>query len=282
MNVIITKKIFNLKSILTVLLSCLLVSHISAQPFIVAHRGFSGIAPENTTSSFAKAIEIGADYIELDVRTTKDDSLVVIHDASIDRTCSGNISGKIAEKYFNELQSIKVGYQSKFDSVYINEKIPTLREVLLFAKGKVKVCVEIKVPNIENEVYRLIHELDMINEVIIFSFDKDNLTKIKAINPALNCLYLTFSADTSTVDFVRNIGAEYIGVGNGTILNREFIDYAMAANIRVWKWTVDSEAEIQNLFTLGIQGIITNFPDIAKKVLGKANDSVGSPQVDNL
>jgi glycerophosphoryl diester phosphodiesterase len=128
---------------------------INAQTKIIAHRGFSSIAPENTLVAFQKAIECKADYFELDVHKTKNDSIVVVHDSSINRTSSNDFKGKIAEMNYSDLTTVKVGYSEKFDDKYENEKIPTLREALELAKGKIKVCIEIKVYGVEKRFLKL-------------------------------------------------------------------------------------------------------------------------------
>jgi glycerophosphoryl diester phosphodiesterase len=142
----------------------------TAQTKIIAHRGFSGIAPENTIIAFQKAIESNADFIELDVHETKNDSIVVIHDSSIDRTSSNGIKGKIAELNYDELANLSVGYPSLFGDQYENQKIPTLREALEVAKGKTKVCIEIKVYGAEQEILKITKDLGVNDEVILFSF----------------------------------------------------------------------------------------------------------------
>ena len=123
----------------------LLVITIQAQTKVIAHRGFSGIAPENTLAAFQKAIDSQFEYYELDVHKTKDDSLVVIHDATVDRTSSNGMKGKVSEMTYQELSKVRVGYSNKFGNEFKNEKIPTLREALVKSKGKIKVCVEVKV-----------------------------------------------------------------------------------------------------------------------------------------
>ena len=105
------------KIIITVLLILFSVSN-QAQTKIIAHRGFSDIAPENTLIAFQKAIEVGADYFELDVHQTKDNVLVVIHDKTVDRTSSNGKKGEIKEKTLSELQKVKVGLSSKFGEKY--------------------------------------------------------------------------------------------------------------------------------------------------------------------
>lgn len=252
-------KLFTIINVASILISC-------NSTKVIAHRGFSEIAPENTMIAFKKAIEIKADYFELDVHKTKDDVLVVIHDKTIDRTSSNEKSGKVSELNFNEIQKVKVGYSSKFSDKYKDEKIPTLKEVLQLAKGKIKVCVELKVIGIEKQVVDLLNEVDMTNQVIVFSFNDESLIKIKKLNPKLKTLFLKNDANLKTLDFVKAINANAIGIGYGTELTKEFMDYAKNINIKIFKWTVNNKQEMKKLIDLNIDGIITDRPDLALKL----------------
>lgn len=238
-----------------------------SQTKIIAHRGFSGIAPENTIVAFQKAIECGADYIELDVHKTIDDSLIIIHDHTVDRTSSNGIKGKVKETSYAELTKIKVGYGEKFGDKYNEEKIPTLREALMLARGKIKVCIELKVPGIEKQVLEIINEFNMTDDVVIFSFIYPALTKIRHLDKNIKTLYLVNDANAVIVDYARLISCNAIGVGYGTTVTGEFVNMVHENNIEIWKWTVNEEAEMQQLIDAGIDGLITNFPDKALKLL---------------
>ncbi len=237
-----------------------------AQTKVIAHRGFSEIAPENTLIAFQKAIEIGADYYELDVHQTKDDVLVVIHDNTVNRTSSNDKTGKISELNFSDVLCVRVGNSKKFDKKFSDVKIPTLKEALELAKGKAKICVELKADNIENQVIELLNELDMINQVIVFAFNDKSLVNIKKLNPKVKTLLLKNHANIKTLDFVKEINADAIGVGYDTKITKEFISYAHKNNIKVFKWTVNKEQEMKELIDLQIDGIITNKPDLALKL----------------
>jgi glycerophosphoryl diester phosphodiesterase len=239
---------------------------INAQTKIIAHRGFSSIAPENTLVAFQKAIECKADYFELDVHKTKNDSIVVVHDSSINRTSSNDFKGKIAEMNYSDLTTVKVGYSEKFDDKYENEKIPTLREALELAKGKIKVCIEIKVYGVEKEVLKIINDLGVKDEVIIFSFHYPVLAKIRQLDKNIPILFLLNKADKMTIDYAKIIESNAIGVGNGTTVTEEYLNFAHQNDIEVWKWTVNEEDEMQQLIDLGLDGLITNFPDKALKI----------------
>ncbi|MCF6298081.1 MAG: hypothetical protein L3J08_08905, partial [Flavobacteriaceae bacterium] len=199
---------------------------INAQTKVIAHRGFSSIAPENTLIAFQKAIESGADYFELDVHKSSDDKLFVIHDKSVNRTNSNGKSGNISEMTCKEIKKVKVGYSEKFGDTYKNEKIPTLKEVLKLAKGKIKVCIEIKVYGIEKEILEIVKKLDMEKEVLIFSFHYPVLSKIRQLNPTIPILYLIDKADRTTIGYAKIINVNVIGVGYGTNPTKEFIKFA--------------------------------------------------------
>jgi glycerophosphoryl diester phosphodiesterase len=238
-----------------------------AQTKIIAHRGFSGIAPENTLIAFQKAIEGKADYFELDVHKTKDDSLVVIHDLSVNRTSSNDANGEIAKMSYSDLAAVRVGYRTNFGDTYENEKIPTLREALELAKGKIKVCIEIKVYGVEKEVLEIVNDLGINDDVIIFSFYYPVLAKLRQLDKNIPILFLIGTADKMTIDYAKVIESNAIGVGQGTTVTKEYLDFAHKNGIEVWKWTVNEEDEMQRLIDLGIDGLITNFPDKALKKL---------------
>ena len=246
--------VFVLSSILT-----------NAQTKIIAHRGFSSIAPENTLIAFQKAIACKADYFELDVHKTNNDSIVVIHDSSVDRTSSNDAKGLIAEMNYTDLATITVGYPTKFGDKYENEKIPTLREALELAKGKIKVCIEIKAYGAEKEILKIINDLGVKNDVILFSFSYPILAKMRQLDKDISILYLINKADELTLDYAKIINSNAIGVGYETNLTKEYLNFAHNNGIEVWKWTVNDEDKMQQLINIGLDGLITDFPDKAIK-----------------
>ncbi|HPD95455.1 MAG: glycerophosphodiester phosphodiesterase [Bacteroidales bacterium] len=260
-----------MKKISLIIILILTSAMANAQTKIIAHRGFSSAAPENTLAAFQKAIELGADYFELDVHRTTDDSLMVIHDGTVDRTSSNSKTGEIDTMSYNEVSKVCVGYSNKFGDTFENEKIPTLREALMLAKGKIKVCIEIKVYGIENEVLKTINEVGVHNDVIIFSFYYPVLAKIRQLDSSIATLLLIDKADSLSVDYAKVIKTTAIGVGPGTNITSNFIENTHNAGVEVWKWTVNEEEEMNQLINLGIDGLITNFPDKAIKIRNSRN-----------
>lgn len=239
-----------------------------AQTKVIAHRGFSGIAPENTLAAFQKAIDHQFEYYELDIHKTKDDSLVVIHDASVNRTSSNGMKGKVAEMTYEELSKVRVGYSSKFGNEFKEEKIPTLREALAMSKGKIKVCVEVKVNGVEQEMLDIIGDLNMKDEVIIFSFYYQALEKVRQLDKEIPILFLIGAANEKAIDAAKTINAQAIGAGGGNPLTKEYIEKAHKRGLEVWRWTVDDEKIMKSLIEVGVDGIISNFPDRLAKLPG--------------
>lgn len=233
-------------------------------PKIISHRGFSSEFPENTLVAFLKAIEIGADFIELDVHKTKDHKIVVIHDDSVDRTSCNDKKGAISEMNLKDLEEVTVGYSAKFGAKFKNEKIPTLKEVLELAKGKIKVCIEVKVENAEQEILEIIRKTEMENEVILFSFFPSVLQNFKNLNQKIPTLFLVEEFSNEALSNAKEMDCFAIGVGNETLIDENLIHKLHSQNIEIWQWTIDDEEEMQRLMELKVDGLITNKPDKAK------------------
>ncbi len=238
-------------------MACLAFQSISAcdSTLIIAHRGASGIAPENTLSAFQLAIDIGVDYLELDVRKSSDDSLMVIHDATVNATTNG--SGFVNSKTYSELRALDAG--SWFSSAYIGEQIPTLFEVLLLAKNNgAKVCVEMKDSGLESEVVAMIQSLNMVDDIILFSFNLSELQTIKTLIPAIQVCFLDGSISQTEIDDLVAIGGEYVGCGD--IPTLDDVEFARNVDVGFFAWTVNEPVDMQKLMSKGIAGIITDDP----------------------
>ena len=226
---------------------------------IIAHRGVSSLAPQNTLPAFQLGIDLNVDYIELDVQKSSDDSLIVIHDATVDATTS--YSGLVSSYSYNDLKLMDAG--SWFSNDYIGTEIPTLFEVLAMAKGKIKVCVELKASNIESQAMQLIEDLGMLNDVVIFSFSLSQLQIVKNINPNVKVCYLSSIMTSGDISDALSINAEYLGVGLDPSVGN--ITAAQAAGIQVWNYTVNDARSMLNKMSKGMDGIIT---DNAQDMIG--------------
>ncbi len=239
---------------------------------VIAHRGFSGQAPENTLASFKKAIELGSDMIELDVRFSKDGQVVVIHDNTIDRTTNGR--GKVADYTLKELKQFDAG--SWFAPQFSGEQIPTLKEVLELAKGRIRVNIEIKneslgqyaVTDLADRALQEVKEAEMADQIIFSSFYPSALTRIKQRDPRI-WVALLYSRSWNYLPeitggnpfSVLNLRNSYLTKGKIATIHQK----GMKVNV----YTVNSEEEMQQFVEWGIDGIITNRPDRLIKILHK-------------
>jgi len=229
---------------------------------VVAHRGASGYAPENTLAAFSKAINMGADYVELDVQLTLDEKVVVIHDPTLERTT--NFIGKVSDFTLAELTKADAG--SWFSESFRNERIPTLKQVLDVVKGHLQLNIEIK--NIDNNFTIVNKVIDILNEkkfqnVFISSFSRDVIELIKEIDPSIQTGYLF---EYKLLKHVFEGNWEFLCASH-LLVNREFFKKARDYGKRLFVWTVNKNHEMEKMIEVGVDGIITNYPDILKKML---------------
>ena len=248
--------------IFSALVSFFAIGCTSNKTIIIAHRGASSVAPENTLAAFQKAIDFGADYFELDVRASKDDSLMIFHDGSIDRTTNG--TGSFHDFSYQQLRSYDAG--SWFAQEFSGEKIPTLRESLQLAlDNDIKVCVEIKDYDKTPQVIELIEEMNAEKSVIIFCFDFDALVVSKKMNPKIPVCYLKGEIVEEDFQIIKSIGGEVAGSGSGG--EADIIEKTHAEDLEFWRWTVNSVEDMKMLIDRGIDGIITNYPQELVKLV---------------
>lgn len=238
-------------------------------PLVIAHRGASAYAPENTIAAFKKAVEMGFDLIENDVRRTKDGSIVVSHDGSLDRCTDG--TGQIAEMTLDQVKAVSAGV--KFGPEYKSEKIPTLEEALNAVPASVGYCIELKVPGIAEEVVRLVESMDRVDRTVIFAFDGSNGPIVKATNPLISFLHLVGGPVEEKIARVPKIieealtfRADIVGVAEN-ILSPELVKAAKRRGLSVWVWTVDDFERARECVFTGVGGIISNKPDVAREAV---------------
>ncbi|MDB2408991.1 glycerophosphodiester phosphodiesterase family protein, partial [Crocinitomicaceae bacterium] len=219
----------------------------------------SSIAPENTMPAFQLGIDLNVDYIELDVQKSSDDSLMVIHDPTVDGTTS--YSGFASSYSYNELKLMDAG--SWFSNDYVGVEIPTLFEVLQLAQGKIKVCVELKASNIESQAMQMIESMGMLNDVVIFSFSLSQLQIVKNINPNVQVCYLSSLMTSGDISDALSIDAEILGVGQDP--SAANIEAAKDAGLQIWNYTVNDARSMLNKMSKGMSGIIT---DNAQDMIG--------------
>ncbi|MDP1677319.1 MAG: glycerophosphodiester phosphodiesterase family protein [Bacteroidota bacterium] len=252
-----------MKLLLIALLWVVLVVPMKAQQVkVIAHRGASSLAPENTLAAFKKAIDLGVDYLELDVWNTFDDSLIVIHDNTIERTTNG--TGTVTAMYYFQIARWDAG--TWFSPQFKDERIPTLRQVLALMKEKnAKAAIEIKNTNITSNTVKLIEEMGMIGQVYICCFHIDALIEAKKINPQASTLLYVDPVTTALIDTVKSIGGSVIGSGNGN--TQAAIDYAHLKGIEFWPWTIDDSLAMRSFIDKKVDAVITNYPQVLLSIL---------------
>ncbi|MBM4306715.1 MAG: glycerophosphodiester phosphodiesterase [Deltaproteobacteria bacterium] len=239
---------------------------------VVAHRGFSGVAPENTMIAFKKAIEAGSDMIELDVRLSKDGEVVVIHDESLERTTNGK--GRVIDLTLTELKKLDAG--SRFHSSFSGEQIPTLKEVLQLAYGQIMVNVELKsgdygrytIFDLADRALREVEMAGMVDQVIFSSFHPVALEKVLEKKQDVLVAYL-YERHWSLPREVTEGRPFPILNCRKSVLTLENISRAHQEGIRIGVYTLNTEEEMERFIDLKVDAIITNHPDRFINILKK-------------
>jgi glycerophosphoryl diester phosphodiesterase len=231
---------------------------------VIAHRGAAGSAPENTLASVAVALDEGADIVEIDVQETADGTVVVIHDSDLMKV--GGSPLKVWEAEFEEIREIDIG--SWYGLEFAGQRVPTLAEVLEMCKDKARVDIELKYyghnDRLEQRVANIVRETGMNDQVIAMSLKGDLALSMKAIEPHWQVGLLTAKAvgDLSTSDH------DFLAVHAG-IANPGFIRRAHRAGKDVYVWTVNDRLNMSRMMSRGVDGVITDYPGLAKQVLAE-------------
>jgi len=219
----------------------------------VGHRGARAYEPENTLRSFSKAIELGVDAMELDVRKTLDDHLVVIHDADVKRTTNGE--GLVSEL---TLKEIKVFSTEK------DEKIPTLDEALDFLDNKVKVFVELKEAGSEEQVLALVHKKKLTENVIIVSFLEDALRKVRELDAKVET-GLIYAKHKNPLKAALELQAQWL-LAFYRFTHTANVQKAHENGLKVVVWTVNTPEEAAEMLKKGVDAIASDKPDILQRI----------------
>jgi glycerophosphoryl diester phosphodiesterase len=231
---------------------------------VVAHRGSSKAAPENTMAAFKQAIADGADWIELDVQETADGEVVVYHDSDFMRLAGVGL--KIWDATMADLQTIDIG--SRFSPAFSDERVPTLGAVLDACKGRAGVVIELKYyghdQQLEQRVARIVDERGMASQIVVMSLELDAVRKMKRLRPDWKVgLLISVSAGN-----LQNSGADFLAV-NAAFADRRFVRSAHRRDTKVYVWTVDDASTMSAMMGRGVDGLITNKPALAKAVLAQ-------------
>ncbi len=231
-----------------------------------AHRGASGYVPENTLEAFAKAVEMKADGIELDVQFSKDGEVVVIHDETLQRVSDG--TGYVRDYTLAELKGFNF---SKTISGYARTQIPTLREVLeLIRDTGLLINIELKTgvfpyEGIEEKTIALVEEYGMQERIWYSSFNHFSVMKVKELRPDAKCGVLYGNGSVyKAAKYAKMIGVEAIHPAIGNLKYPGIYDECREEGIRLHTWTVNTTEQFDQCWRLGIDAMITNYPDKAR------------------
>jgi glycerophosphoryl diester phosphodiesterase len=234
----------------------------TVKPMLIAHRGGSLEAPENTLASFRHAIEVGAKYVELDVQMSKDGVLVVIHDDTLDRTTNG--TGPVGDYTYDELKKLDAG--SHFAPEYSGETIPTLRGVLeLCASANVGVVIEIKSPHLYpgmvEKTALLLADMKAhgSNNYWCISFDHDAIRRLRALDPTLPMGYLYAPSEQMFVFPDATVQA-YCPYFRTALAHPDQVEQARSMGKNVFVYTVNEEDDVRSLADIGVVGLVTDRP----------------------
>lgn len=230
---------------------------------VTAHRGYSAMYPENTIPAFKGAIEIGADWIELDVQETADGEVVVMHDSSLKRTTG--VDKEIWQADYDEIKDLDNG--SWFDAKYQEVRIPTLEEVLKVTWGKIRLNIEIKPTghekNLEKRVVELLKEYHMTDTSVVSSMKYESLEKVKKADPDVETVYITSVSygNFSELEYADGYSVE------STSVTQRFVNQAHNAGKEVYVWTVNSENTLGKVINMGVDKVITDDPAMAQRLI---------------
>jgi glycerophosphoryl diester phosphodiesterase len=217
----------------------------------VGHRGARAYEPENTLRSFKKAIELGVDAVELDVRKTKDGQLVVIHDADVKRTTNGK--GLVSELTLKEIQSL---------STEKDEKIPTFDAALDCLDKKVKVFVELKEIDVEEQVLAVVNRKALKKNVAIVSFLEEALRKVRELDSEVET-GLIYAKHKNPLKAALELKAQWL-LAFYRFMHTANVQKAHENGLKVIVWTVNTPEEVAEMMKKGVDGVASDKPDILK------------------
>lgn len=229
----------------------------------IAHRGWSGKAPENTLAAIELALrDPQVDGIEVDVQLTKDGVPVIIHDFTLERTTNG--TGKVGEHLHSELAKLDAG--SWFSSEFAGETIPTLEQLLITGKGKKYLNLELKkttnlYPQLEEVVIELVRKHRMQDQVLVTSFDHFSIQKVKTLAPELKAGPIISGNLLLLPEQLTLMHADMVSM-DYEFLSTALVDQLIATQIEIMAWTVNDQQSMEEVRSLSEQiWICTNHPD---------------------
>ena len=233
---------------------------------VFAHRGYSGLYPENTMLAFEKAREAGCKAMELDVHLSKDGQLVIIHDETLDRTT--NVKGLVCSYDLSELQTFNAGTAEEF------QRIPSLETYCIWAKEHgIFTNIEIKTnliyyPLIEEKVLALLEKYGLVEQTLISSFNHGSVIRMRQLRPEIQCAFLVGGRGLANVgSYAKNFKVEYYHP-DGAFLTKAAVEECKAHGVGINVWTIDDLGLLHRMRTWQVDGVFTNHCEPVLALLG--------------
>ncbi len=215
----------------------------------IGHRGAGGHAPENTLAAIECSMTLHAHLVEVDVRATSDNQLVLLHDATLDRTTNGH--GPIVSQRWSDLQELR-GHDGQL--------LPLLADALCTASGRIGMMIEIKTEGIAKQICRTVREVQFSGPLIYASFFHDELLAVRREEPLAQTMALIEAVPVNQTAFAKDAHASHVGVAFET-LTPSFLKALHDRSLRVFTYTVNEPADIQTARAMGVDGIISDYPE---------------------
>ena len=237
-------------------------------PWVIAHRGASGYAPENTLAAFRKAAELGARFIETDLRLSRDMHFVAIHDATLERTTNGR--GGVNNRTLAELRQLDAG--SWFNTEFAGERIPTLEEIFEFSgQADIGFYLEIKSGaawELHSALAGAMSDASGASRAVVISFDTTILEKLMRLEATMMTGLLFDQPLPDAIERGQRLGTRQL-LPRGDLLTRELVERAHEADLQVITWTLDEPVQMRAAIAAGVDGIMTNYPDRLRDIIEK-------------
>jgi glycerophosphoryl diester phosphodiesterase len=229
---------------------------------IIAHRGASFAAPENTLAAVEAAIEAGADWVEIDVQQSLDDEIVVIHDSDLKKV--GRVPLTVAESTASQLREVDVG--SWFGEEFSDQRVPLLSEVLELCRDRIGLNIELKYyggeRDMERQVAEIVEAAGMQDQVVVMSLSHAAIRTFRNLRPDWTVGLLS----TVVLGDMAGLDVDFLAI-NGRAASRNLVRHAQGHGKKILVWTINDSVGISTMIVRGVDGIITDEPALAVSVL---------------
>ena len=225
------------------------MADVSGRVLRIGHRGAAGHAPENTLAAVEKGVALGSDYVEIDVQVTADRQLVVMHDKRVDRTTNGH--GRVSDLSLPELRALDAGQ---------GERVPLLAEVVDAVNGRCGLMLEIITPGIAAEVVAAVRRANLRTPIVYACFVHSELLAVRAAAPDAQTLTLLEGVPVAGAQFALDAHATHVGLGFDSATG-PFVRALQSHRLAVFVYTVNDPRDVERARGLGVDGIISDYPD---------------------